>query len=309
MSGKLMVCDVGPRDGLQNEATRVSGEDKRTLIRALAGAGLMQIEATSFVSPKAVPQMADAEEVYQELTAHPQVRGFALLMNEQGYARAKAAGVRALTVVAVCSETFAQRNNRRSLRETLETARRIVQLARADGVYVRVALAAAWHCPYEGAVDAGQVRALADEVWSMGVDELSIADTIGYAQPTEVRALLRPLVDAYGTRVSAHFHDTQALGLANAAAAIDAGVRTLDASVGGLGGCPFAPGAAGNLATEDLILLAHKLGFETGVDLDALWRCVESLERVLGRSVGGRTKSWWCAASATQRAQAVGNGP
>jgi hydroxymethylglutaryl-CoA lyase len=293
MSGELAICDVGPRDGLQNEPTHVPTEAKRALIRALAGAGVRQIEATSFVSPKAVPQLADADAVVSELVEHPAVRGFALLMNEQGYARARAAGTRAITVVTVCSETFAQRNNRRSARETLETARRIVELARADGIYVRVALAAAWHCPYEGKVDPGHVRALADDVWSMGVDELSMADTIGYAQPCEVRALLRPLVDAYGTRVSAHFHDTQALGLANAAAAIDAGVRSLDASVGGIGGCPFAPGAAGNLATEDLVLMAHKLGFDTGIDLDALWRCVEALERVLGRAIGGRTKAWW----------------
>ena len=293
MASELTVCDVGPRDGLQNQPTLVSSADKRALIRALVGAGLRQLEATSFVSPKAVPQMADADEVIGELSAFPAVRGFALLMNEQGYFRAKQAGTCALTVVAVCSESFAQRNNRRAARDTIDTARRIVNLARADGMYVRVALAAAWHCPYEGAVDPGHVRALADEVWSMGVDELSIADTIGYAHPLEVSALLRPLVDAYGTRVSAHFHDTQALGLANATAAIEAGVRTLDASVGGLGGCPFAPGAAGNLATEDLILLAHKLGFETGVDLDALWRVVESLERVLGQAVGGRTRAWW----------------
>lgn len=297
MTVELAICDVGPRDGLQNETTLVSSADKRALISGLAGAGLRQIEATSFVSPKAVPQMADADVVLSQLREHPDVRGFALLMNEAGYARAKAAGARAITVVAVCSETFAQRNNRRSARETLETAGRIVALARADGVYVRVALAAAWHCPYEGKIDPGQVRALADEVWAMGVDELSIADTIGYAQPFEVRALLRPLVDAYA-RVSAHFHDTQALGLANAAAAIDAGVRTLDASVGGLGGCPFAPGAAGNLATEDLVLMAHKLGFHTGIDLDGLWRCVASLERVLGRPIGGRSKAWWTAAHA-----------
>ncbi|HEX6245770.1 MAG TPA: hydroxymethylglutaryl-CoA lyase [Polyangiales bacterium] len=298
MASELSVCDVGPRDGLQNQPTLVSSDDKRALIRALVGAGLRQLEATSFVNPKAVPQMADAEDVIGELARLPEVRGFALLMNEQGYFRAKQAGVRALTVVAVCSESFAQRNNRRSARDTIDTARRIVTLARADGMYVRVALAAAWHCPYEGAVDPGHVRALADEVWSMGVDELSIADTIGYAHPREVSALLRPLVDAYGTRVSAHFHDTQALGLANASAAIEAGVRVLDASVGGLGGCPFAPGAAGNLATEDLVLLAHKLGFDTGVDLDALWRVVEWLEGVLGQPAGGRTRAWWRASCA-----------
>jgi hydroxymethylglutaryl-CoA lyase len=207
--------------------------------------------------------------------------------------RAKAAGARALTVVAVCSETFAQKNNGRSREGTVETACRIAALARADGLYVRVALAAAWHCPYEGRVDAGLVRAMADEVCDADIDELSIADTVGHAQPAEVRALLRDLVDRHGAQVSAHFHDTQALGLANAAAALDAGVRSLDASVGGLGGCPFAPGAAGNLASEDLVLMAHKMNLATGIDLDALWRSVEGLGRVLGRSIGGRSKAWW----------------
>jgi hydroxymethylglutaryl-CoA lyase len=293
MGEELTICDVGPRDGLQSQPTLVSTEDKRALIRDLLGAGLRQLEVTSFVSPKAVPQMADAEAVMGELAQRPDVRAYVLLMNERGYARAKAAGARALTIVAVCSETFAQRNNGRSARETIETARRILALARADGMFVRVALAAAWHCPYEGGVDPGHVRALADEVWAMGVDELSLADTIGYAHPREVRALLRPLVDAYGARVTAHFHDTQALGLANAAAAIEAGVRGFDSSVGGLGGCPFAPGAAGNLATEDLVLMAHKMGFRTGVDLDALWRSVEALERVLERPLGGRTRAFW----------------
>ncbi|HKO89727.1 MAG TPA: hydroxymethylglutaryl-CoA lyase [Polyangiaceae bacterium] len=293
MAEELTICDVGPRDGLQSQPTLVSTEDKRALIRDLLGAGLRQLEVTSFVSPKAVPQMADAEAVMGELAWRPDVRAYVLLMNERGYARANAAGARALTIVAVCSETFAQRNNGRSARETIETARRILSLARADGMFVRVALAAAWHCPYEGPVDPGHVRALADEVWAMGVDELSLADTIGYAHPGEVRALLRPLVDAYGPRVTAHFHDTQALGLANAAAAIEAGVRGFDSSIGGLGGCPFAPGAAGNLASEDLALMAYKMGFQTGVDLDALWRCVEALERVLERPLGGRTRAWW----------------
>jgi hydroxymethylglutaryl-CoA lyase len=294
----LTLCDVGPRDGLQNHPEPIPTESKRALIQGLIGAGFRNVELTSFVNPKAVPQMADAEAVVSVLQDRPDVRGYVLVMNEQGYARAKAAGARALTVVAVCSETFAQKNNRRSSRATVETACRIAGMARADGLYVRVALAAAWHCPYEGAVDAGLVRALADEVWASGVDELSIADTIGHAQPCEVRTLLRALVDRYGARVSAHFHDTQALGLTNAAAALDAGVRILDASVGGLGGCPFAPGAAGNLASEDLVLMAHKLNLGTGIDLDALWRTVEELERVLGRAIGGRSKAWWRAAHA-----------
>lgn len=289
----LNLCDVGPRDGLQNQPDPISTETKRSLVRGLVGAGFRSVEVTSFVSPKAVPQMADAEQVLSVLQDQPDVRGFVLVLNEQGYLRAKAAGARALTVVAVCSETFAQKNNGRSRAATVETACRLAALGRTDGLYVRVALAAAWHCPYEGRVDAGLVRSMADEVCAGGVDELSIADTIGHAQPAEVRALLKPLVERYGTRVSAHLHDTQALGLANAAAALDAGVLSFDASVGGLGGCPFAPGAAGNLASEDLVLMAHKMNLTTGIDLDALWRTVEALERALGKTIGGRSKAWW----------------
>jgi hydroxymethylglutaryl-CoA lyase len=289
----LNLCDVGPRDGLQNQPEPIATETKRALVRGLVAAGFRSVEVTSFVSPKAVPQMADAEAVLSVLHDRPDVRGFVLVVNEQGYARAKAAGARALTVVAVCSETFAQKNNGRSRQGTVETACRLAALARADGLYVRIALAAAWHCPYEGKVDAGLVRAMADEVSDAGIDELLVADTIGHAQPDEVRTLLRDLVDRYGARVSAHFHDTQALGLANAAAALDAGVQSFDASVGGLGGCPFAPGAAGNLASEDLVLMAHKMNLATGIDLDALWRTVEQLERVLGRPIGGRSKAWW----------------
>jgi len=293
MGEKLTICDVGPRDGLQNQATHVPAEDKRHLIRELHGAGLRYIEATSFVNPKAVPQMADAAEVLPAANELQGLRALALMMNDKGYALAREAGVRGITVVAVCSETLAMKNNRRPARETIATAKRIVDMARADDVYVRVCLAAAWHCPYDGASDQGRVLGFAEEVWEMGVDELSVADTIGHAQPVEVRDLLKKLVDRYGSKVSAHFHDTQALGLANAAAALDAGVRILDSSVAGLGGCPFAKGAAGNLATEDLVLMAHKMGYETGIDLDKLWKVVAQTEGMVKKPTGGRTLGWW----------------
>lgn len=296
MAEALSICDVGPRDGLQNQPLHVPATDKRRLIGLLYGAGVRFMEATSFVSPKAVPQMADADEVLPTTAQFDDLRALALVLNEQGYARARAAGAKGVTVVAVCSETLAMKNNRRTTRETIETARNIVALCKQDGVYARVCLATAWHCPYEGAIDPGRVLAYAGEIWSMGIQELSLADTIGHAHPYEVRSLSQKVVDLCGpANLSVHLHDTQAMGVANAFAALDAGVRILDSSVGGLGGCPFAKGAAGNLATEDLVLMAEKAGFQTGIDLDALWRVVEAVELMVQKPTGGRSKAWWLA--------------
>lgn len=294
MTSRLTICDVGPRDGLQNQPVQVATSDKLRLIDMLYEAGVRTVEATSFVSPQAVPQMADADQILPALARYPDLRAFALLMNDKGYERARAAGTRAITVVVVCSETLALKNNRRTSRETVDTARRIVELARKDGVLTRVCLAAAWHCPYDGKVDRGRVLDYAREVWDMGVDELSVADTIGHAQPFEVRDLARELCGRFDpARLSVHLHDTQGMGVANAFAALDAGIRILDASVGGLGGCPFAKGAAGNLATEDLVLLAEKAGLSTGIDLDLLWKAVEAAETMVQRPTGGRSKGWW----------------
>ncbi len=303
MSEKLTICDVGPRDGLQNQPTLVSVEDKCRLVELLYGAGVRTMEITSFVSPQAVPQLADADQVMPVAAKFHDLRAMALLMNEKGYERARAAGTKAITVVVVCSETLAMKNNRRPSRDTLETARKIVELAKKDDVYTRVCLAAAWHCPYDGKTDQGKVLDYAAEVWGMGIEELSVADTIGHAQPYEVRDLSKKLVDRYGApNVSVHLHDTQAMGLANAFAALDAGVRILDSSVGGLGGCPFAKGAAGNLATEDLVMMAHKADFETGIDLDKLWKVVEATEPMVQKATGGRSKAYWL----SQQAKKVG---
>lgn len=302
MSEQLIICDVGPRDGLQNQPTLVSADEKRKLIELLYDAGVRFIEATSFVSPQAVPQMADADQVMPFAAGYDDLRAMALLMNEKGYERARLAGTRAITVVVVCSETLAMKNNRRPSRETLETARRIVELAKKDRVYTRVCLAAAWHCPYDGKTDPAKVLDYAEEAWSMGIQELSVADTIGHAQPFEVRELSKNLVDRFGAaNVSVHLHDTQAMGLANAFAALDAGVRMLDSSVGGLGGCPFAKGAAGNLATEDLVLMAHNAGLKTGIDLDKLWHVVEAAESMVKKPTGGRTKAFWLAEQAKKK--------
>eukprot|EP00929_Paragymnodinium_shiwhaense_P102180 TRINITY_DN65368_c0_g1_i1.p1 TRINITY_DN65368_c0_g1~~TRINITY_DN65368_c0_g1_i1.p1 ORF type:complete len:356 (-),score=56.01 TRINITY_DN65368_c0_g1_i1:530-1540(-) len=294
---QLTVCDVGPRDGLQSCKEIIPASRKRQLVQGLYAAGLRSIELTSFVSPKAVPQMADAADVMPVASSLPDLRALALIMNEAGYERAVASGANAFTLVGVCSDSFAQKNNRRPAKETIATAGRIAELAKRDRKWVRVVLAVAWHCPYEGPVDAGQVRAFADEVMSWGgIDELSFADTTGYASPAEVRSLLAPIVDAYPGKVSVHLHDTQSFASANVFAALDAGVRIFDSSVGGLGGCPFAPGAAGNLATEDLVLLAEKLGFETGVNLEKLWEVSHTTAELRkDQPTGGRTKAWWLA--------------
>eukprot|EP01062_Namystynia_karyoxenos_P082863 TRINITY_DN9417_c0_g1_i1.p1 TRINITY_DN9417_c0_g1~~TRINITY_DN9417_c0_g1_i1.p1 ORF type:complete len:358 (+),score=98.42 TRINITY_DN9417_c0_g1_i1:95-1075(+) len=291
---RVHICEVGPRDGLQNQAVMVSAADKRKLVEDLYGAGLRYMEITSFVSPKAVPQMADAEEVLPVCQRFPDVRAAVLVLNEKGYDRARAAGANAFTVVAVCSDGMAKANNRKPAAETVDTAVTIARRAKQDGAFVRVALAASWVCPYDGEVDTNRVMDFGAQVMdSVAVDELSLTDVIGHAAPNKVRTLLTRAVSQWPGKVSAHFHDTQALGVANAVAALEAGVRTLDSSVGGLGGCPFAPGAAGNVATEDLVLLCDKMGFETGVDLERLWEIAIGVGGLVEKETGGRSKAWW----------------
>ncbi|MBI5013951.1 MAG: hydroxymethylglutaryl-CoA lyase [Deltaproteobacteria bacterium] len=295
MAERIDVYEVGPRDGLQNETAVLATDQKLALIARLVGAGLRRMEATSFVSPKAMPQMADAAEVTRGAAlAWPDGRFSALVLSELGYDRAIAAGCRSVAVVVIASESLSRRNSRIGVEGGLGVGRRLLERARRDGVRTRAYLSAAWACPYEGPVPAGRATALAERIWEAGPDELAIADSVGHAEPLEVGRLLEDLGRRLGMdRLAVHLHDTQALGLANAAAAIAAGVRTVDASIGGLGGCPFAAGAAGNLATEDLVFLAHKMGFETGVDLGRLWEAVAWLDDVVGRRVGGRTRVWW----------------
>ena len=295
MNDLLTIYEVGPRDGLQNQPTLVSGRDKTALIGKLVAAGLGHIEATSFVSPRAVPQMADAPDVLAAaMNNHSEVRFSALVVNPRGYHRARAAGAQSIAVVAVLSETLAGKNNRMSAQDSVAMAADLAGRAHREGVACRVYLAPAWVCPYHGAVPQPTVLAAADRMWQAGVGQLALADTIGHAHPLEVGRLCEKVASRCdASRLAVHLHDTQALGLANAAAALSAGIRTVDASIGGLGGCPFAPGAAGNLATEDLVLMAEKMGFSTGVDLDSLWRAVDFAQALVGRDLGGRTAAWW----------------
>lgn len=296
MSDTIRIYEVGPRDGLQNEAAHLSADEKLKLIAALARAGLTTIEATSFVHPRAVPQLADADEVMSRALAEngEQVELVGLVLNEKGYDRAVAAGCRRVACGVAVSETFSQRNTRMSTAEAFATCERIAERARADGVWLRAYLMTAWVCPFEGRIVPQKAVAYARRLWDIGVDELSIGDTVGHADPLSVGRLLEQIGRRTDmSRLAVHLHDTQVLGLANATTAISAGVRIFDSSVGGLGGCPFAPGAAGNLATEDLVFLAYKLGLGTGVDFARLWEAVALAEKLVGRPIGGRIRSWW----------------
>jgi hydroxymethylglutaryl-CoA lyase len=222
------------------------------------------------------------------------VRFIGLVFNQRGYDRAIGAGCRAMAFGISVSDTFSMRNTRMSAEEALQVTRKLVRQAKNDGIWTRVYISAAWICPFDGQMPPHRTIAYADRVWDMGVDELVVADTIGHANPLEVGRLLERLGRRIGMeKLAVHLHDTQAMGLANATTAIQAGVRIFDTSIGGIGGCPFAPGAAGNLATEDLVFMAYKMGLGTGVDFDKLWGIVLGIERSIGRPIGGRIRPWW----------------
>ncbi len=297
MSEYLKIYEVGPRDGLQNESVLIPTQDKQQLIEGLLGAGLRAIELTSFVHPKAVPQMADADQVMRWAVSgpfDPAVAFTGLVFNERGYERAVNSGCTHIAIGAAVSETFSQANTGMSTSQAMDKARKLVEWAKRDGIWSRVYVSTAWVCPFEGPVRADKTVAYCERLWEMDMDELAIADTVGHANPLEVGRLMDELGKRLDmSRLAVHLHDTQALGLANTTAAIQAGVRIHDASIGGLGGCPFAPGAAGNMATEDLVFLAYKLGLGTGVDFQKLWEVVYNLETMVGRPIGGRIRAWW----------------
>ena len=289
LPSSVRMCEVGPRDGLQNESAIVAATDKVRYIELLVDAGVTSIEVTSFVSPAAVPQLADADAVFSALRRRDGVRYVALVPNERGLDRALAVGVRDIGVFTAASETFAQRNIRMSIDESLATFGRVIERAKRDGVRVRASVSTAFGCPFEGAVPAEAVVEVAQRLLDAGADELSIADTIGVATPNQVVAVVGALTAAgIGTdRYGLHFHDTRGTGLANLLMGVQLGVREFDASAGGLGGCPFAPGATGNVATEDVVYLLRGLGIESGIDLDAL----RAASRFIASRLPGRVVS------------------
>ena len=265
---RVSIVEVGPRDGLQNETPLITTADKIAFVDQLTAAGHRVIEVSAFVSPKWVPQMADASEVFAGITRREGVRYTALVPNRAGLTRAIAAGVTEVAIFAAASETFSQRNINQSIDASLDTYAEVCREALAAGLRVRGYLSTCFGCPYEGAVAPAQVAAIARRLLDLGVFEVAISDTIGVAHPGQVAQVLDAVTGGVPlNQVALHFHDTRGTALANVLAGLDYGVTTFDSSAGGLGGCPFAPGAAGNLATEDLLYMLDGLGVETGVDL------------------------------------------
>lgn len=281
------IVDVGPRDGLQNEDRTLSPEIRAELCEKLAAAGVPRVEAASFVNPKRVPQMAGAEDVMASIERSPGTRYAGLVLNERGYERAIEAGVDEVRYAFPVTETFAKRNQNTTVADATRLAARLIERARLDGVRVSITLSTAFGDPFEGSVEPGRVLEIAGTVAQSIPDEIVLADTIGVGVPSQVRTLVDG-VAAHGITVGCHFHDTRNTGIANAAAAVESGATVLDASVGGTGGCPFAPRATGNIATEDLLYLLHGMGYETGIDLDALIEVAAWLARQLGKELPGQ---------------------
>lgn len=283
--------EVGPRDGLQNEPVPIALEEKLAFIERLAGAGLREIEATSFVSPKWVPQLADAAELWPQLPDGPLFSAF--IPNLRGMERAVELSVDRIAVFTAASESFAKANVNMSLAQTLEQIGAITsqfRMNRPQG-WVRAYVSTVFECPFEGKTKPETVLAISKELLAIGVDEISLGDTIGVAGPNEVRALAGALIDRFEpAKFAWHFHDTWGMGLANASEALRLGFRAFDASAGGLGGCPYAPGAGGNLATEDLIYLLERSGFRTGVNLERLAQASEPILAALGRPPTARAQ-------------------
>lgn len=294
MPRQILVTEVGLRDGLQSQATMVPTDGKRELMRALFAAGLRRVEATSFVSPKAVPQMADAAELMRGLEAPDDAAVSVLVPNMRGLELAAEAGAKEIAVVLSATETMNRENIRMGLDEALRSCTATLEAASRQGLRSRAYVAVAFACPFEGPVPPDRVAKLAEVMQEVGAGEVVIADTIGAAAPVDILRVLDALahsgvpVDTLGL----HLHDTRGMALANAWCAIGQGVRRFDTSIGGLGGCPFAPGAAGNLATEDLVLMARQCGLETGIELDRLLEAVGVAGRLVGYAVGGRSYKW-----------------
>lgn len=283
----VTICDVGPRDGLQNQPTTLGPQVRAELVDKLAAAGVPRIEAVSFVSPKRVPQMAGAEEVVAAIERRDGIVYAGLAVNERGYDRLRESGLDEAHFALAATEEFNRRNAGVSVEESVLVAERILERAKADGIRSTVTIGVAFGCPFEGAVDPGQVADLAARLAAAGPDEITVADTVGVGVPHQVRDLVSRLAPL-GVPLGIHLHNTRNSGFANAFAALEAGVAVFDASVGGIGGCPFAPRATGNIATEDLVYLFHGEGVETGIDLDGLIAVAQWLEAQLGRELEGQ---------------------
>lgn len=286
---RASVYEVSPRDGLQNEDTMIPIEGKRRLIAALIDAGVSRIEITSFVSPKWIPQLADAEELARSIAPPDGVTFSALCPNARGLERALAVGLKEIAVFLSASESHNKANLNKTIADTLAVFEEIVPPAREAGLRVRAYLSTVWGCPYEGDVDPKAVLRISRKLLELGCYQVSLGDTIGVGNPRQTREIVSRFLDEMPAESFAlHLHDTRGTALANALVGLELGVRDFDASVGGVGGCPYAPGAAGNLATEDLVYLLHGMGVETGIDLDKLIVAGNIAEQVIGRPLPGK---------------------
>ena len=289
LSGSVTVYEVSPRDGLQNEPNVLPLEAKRQLIEALIAAGLQHIEVTSFVSPRWVPQLADAVELVQSLAPVPGVSFSALCPNATGLERAKLAGLKEIAIFLSASESHNQRNTNKTIQRSLEVFEELIPAARDLGMRVRAYISTVWGCPYEGEVEPRRALEIARELVRWGAYQVSLGDTIGVGTPLQTQSICELFLAEFAQeQLALHFHDTRGTALSNVLVGLELGIRTFDASVAGLGGCPYAPGASGNLATEDLVYLLHGMGLETGVDLPALIAAGQLAEQVVGRKLPGK---------------------
>ena len=292
MAEKVIIKEVAARDGLQAQPKHLTVEQRLALLGALAETGVPELEIGSFVSPKAVPQMAGTDAIAANLPP-AQLAYSALVPNMKGYELAVMAGIRSHAIALAATEEMNQNNIRKSLEDTFVMGEEILDRAAVEGVDIHAYLAVAFECPYEGAVEESLVLEQVDRLMQHQPARLMIADTIGAANPAAVHSMMHKLVDRYGPeRLGCHFHDTRAMGLANVYAALQAGVRQFDASAGGLGGCPFAPGAKGNVATEDVVMLCESIGYDTGLDMPKLLEAVALLSEMIGAPQGGRAHTW-----------------
>jgi hydroxymethylglutaryl-CoA lyase len=286
---RVSVYEVSPRDGLQNEAAPLPLEAKLRLLEALLASGLTRIELTSFVSPRWVPQLADADELVKRVKAPEGVTLSALCPNAKGFERARAVGLAEIAVFMSASETHNRKNTNKTIEQSLDTFSEVVPPALESGMRVRAYVSTVWGCPYEGEVDPKKSLEITQHLLELGCYQVSLGDTIGVGTPLQTRAIVRAfLAEIPAEKIALHFHDTRGTALANALVGLELGIRDFDASVAGLGGCPYAPGAAGNLATEDLVYMLHGMGVETGIDIEKLIEAGRVAEAVTGRRLPGK---------------------
>ena len=295
ISNQVVITDVGPRDGLQNQPRILSVEQRTALVREIAAAGVPRIEVGSFVSPKAVPAMANSDQIFKALEGQTDFTTpcIALIPNMKGYEFARDAGAKIVTMVLYASDGMAQKNAGMSMSQTEDITVDMLSQAKQDGIEVIATIAVAFECPFDGPTDPLLVEKIVAKFLQAGASQVVLADTIGAAHPQQVRDLTALLVQRHGNdQLGCHFHDTLAMGLANVYAAVESGIRRFDASIGGLGGCPFAPGASGNVATEDVVMMLEQMGFDTGIDQVLLLRASDTAQDLTGAISGGRSKTW-----------------